>query len=269
MRSIMLLSVFLTFFCTALSAQSQADQQYQKAVKAIQTQSWNIALDALELCLKQDSKYIQAWISKGVVHMQLKEYDTALEMFGKALGLQPGNAIALYNRALVRALQGDFSGSMKDLNMALDKSPDHAPAYYNRAMLHLHFQDTLKALIDIALCLKYDPDFLQAYLLKASLHAHAGHLGQSQDAYAKALHTDSLSVHARFNRAHLLYKQGAYSEALPDFQYLHARFPENPLIRIHLGGVLYMLGQKPQACEAWKASDADLNAAALYNRYCK
>lgn len=269
MRSVICLSICLTFFCTTLSAQSPADQHYHKAVKAIQTQSWNLALEALELCLKQDSKYIQAWISKGVVHMQLKEYDTALDMFGKALGLQPGNAIALYNRALLRSLQGDFSGSMKDINMALDKSPDYAPAYYNRAMLHLHFQDTLKALIDIALCLKYDADFLQAYLLKAALHAHTGHLDLAKEAYTRALTTDSVSVHARFNRAHLLYKQGAYSDALPDLQYLHNRFPDNTLISIHLGGVLYMLGQKPQACDAWKASDADLNAAALFNRYCK
>jgi len=50
------------------------------------------------------------------------------------LGVQPLEAVDLYNRGTARAQQGDHAGAEADLRAALQKDPDHALAAYNYAV---------------------------------------------------------------------------------------------------------------------------------------
>jgi|NOAtaT_7_FD_contig_61_1251618_length_1019_multi_3_in_0_out_0_1 stress-induced-phosphoprotein 1 len=46
---------------------------------------WHNALRHFEICLQKDPKYEKAYIKRGTVHIALREYDKAMEMFEAAL----------------------------------------------------------------------------------------------------------------------------------------------------------------------------------------
>ena len=55
--------------------------------------------------------------------------------------MEPGNDLAIYNRAVLRSATGDFKGAEADLGLIIERYPNFYPAYYQRSELRKKMND--------------------------------------------------------------------------------------------------------------------------------
>jgi len=73
----------------------------------------------------------------GNLNGDVREYQSAVDNFGRALNLHPAYAAACFNRGVLywRELQ-NYYRAVKDLTRVIDLAPHWPDAWYNRAMAH-------------------------------------------------------------------------------------------------------------------------------------
>jgi len=82
----------------------------------------------------------------------------------KALGTNPRNAVAYYNRGLAYANKGQLDQAISDYTKALEMNPRHDKAYNNRGIAYFHKREYEKSWKDVEkaqyLGFRIDPEFL-------------------------------------------------------------------------------------------------------------
>jgi tetratricopeptide (TPR) repeat protein len=250
---------------------SRASVQFETATQKIKNQDYNDALELLTHAIKSDPDFCEAWLSRGVVYHQKKEFEKALFDYNRALVCYPGYPMAFYNRGISKLAQGDHYGALRDFSNALEKMQDHVPTLYNRSWTFLLLGDTAKSLIGLGQCIEKSPEYMPALLLQAVINRKQGEQDIALKQYSSILRRDSAVVIARFNRAHIYYLSGEYDKAREDFLKLSNDFPDDALIQLHTGALLSQSGNVKEACILWDraAAAGSLEALQLIKRYCQ
>jgi tetratricopeptide (TPR) repeat protein len=89
-----------------------------------------------------------AWLVEGVLHANGKAYAEAIHDFGKAIEANPQNANALFNRASIYRVSGEFKLSIADLDKYILLNPTNDLAFKNRASDFGALNDFERALRD-------------------------------------------------------------------------------------------------------------------------
>ena len=74
-------------------------------------------------------------VAEGEAAHRSGEYDNALEIFNKAIALDPSNAMAWFNRGVLLESKQDPKGAKQSFVICLDLDPNHGPALANLAVL--------------------------------------------------------------------------------------------------------------------------------------
>lgn len=96
-------------------------------------------------------------------------WDEALEAFELALRLDPGNAKAHYNRAMIHYRRDRPRAALEDFNAALAREPDFHAARVSRATVHLRLGDRASARADVERVLEREPGHPAATRLRERL----------------------------------------------------------------------------------------------------
>lgn len=86
-----------------------------------------------------------------------KEYDKAIEMYTKAIELEPKNAVFYANRSLAHLRQESFGSALEDGVSAVKADPSYLKGYYRRAAAHMSLGKFKKALTDFEFVAKRRP----------------------------------------------------------------------------------------------------------------
>jgi len=275
LQTLSFIAIFLTLWLAAshtcfAQLKSKASVQFETATQKIKTQDYNDALELLTHAIKSDPDFCEAWLSRGVVYHQKKEFEKAILDYNRALVCSPGYPMAFYNRGISKLAQGDHYGALRDFSNALDKMPDHIPTLFNRSWTFLQLGDTVKCLEGLKLCLEKNLTYFPALLLKAVIERAQGKTELALSHYNEILKSDKEVATARFNRAHLLYLKGELNLARLDFQQLVNNFPDDALILLHTGALYSLTGNPKEACALWgkAVSVGSPEALQLIKRYC-
>lgn len=104
------------------------------------------AVDAYTAALGVDPGFAAALANRAAARAQLGETAEAFADYSAALRLQPDSPDALNNRGVLRRGLGDLSGALADFARVLDLDPDHADARANRAVVfHLRWDHAAAA----------------------------------------------------------------------------------------------------------------------------
>jgi tetratricopeptide (TPR) repeat protein len=103
-----------------------------------------------------------------------KQYDKAVQVFGKALELTPDPSYVLHDRGLVQARAGHYNEAIADLNKAMEFRADQpdfiAKTYNDLAVVHYYFHKYALSAQDAAkardMGLELAPDFVDALAKK-------------------------------------------------------------------------------------------------------
>lgn len=93
-----------------------------------------------------------------------KEYDKAIEMYTKAIELDPKNAVFYANRSLAHLRQESFGSALEDGISAVKVDPSYLKGYYRRAAAQMSLGKFKKALMDFEVVAKRRPNDKDATL---------------------------------------------------------------------------------------------------------
>ena len=85
----------------------------------------NLLLHHRFLCCPEDS-FLKA------CHLQVGNYEQAVQDYTQALQVEPTNSYAYYNRGITRDRHGDYQGAVADFSQAISLDPANADFFHNR-----------------------------------------------------------------------------------------------------------------------------------------
>jgi tetratricopeptide (TPR) repeat protein len=86
-----------------------------------------------------------AYYNRAVLKSNLGDINDAIKDFDKVLQINPQNLNAVFNRAKLKQSRNDFQGALKDYNKTLDLYPHFLEAYFNRSILKKAMGDIVGA----------------------------------------------------------------------------------------------------------------------------
>lgn len=93
------ITFFSLFFCYLCYGQKEL--QYAKGRDAISNEEYNLALYYFNQAIKEDDKYVDAFLGKGLAQYNLGNWRNALETYKYVLKINPDNAHAYFGIASI------------------------------------------------------------------------------------------------------------------------------------------------------------------------
>jgi putative PEP-CTERM system TPR-repeat lipoprotein len=215
----------------------------------------------------------------GSAQLGAGEKDNAVATFGQLVGLVPQSAPAYFQLASAQAATKDLEAARKSLNKALDLKPDFVDAAVALAGLDVQAGQVNEAIKLAQRVQQQEPKALVGYVLEGDIHASQKEFAKATELYQKAFdlsqsgpilvklhaaeaaggkaavgdakvaqwlkqHPDDLAVRAYL--ADYLMKQGKDKDAIPHYQAMLQKSPENLVALNNLAWILQKQGD-PQA----------------------
>lgn len=132
-----------------------------------------------------------------------------LRMYTIASHLDPNNAIAYHNRAVILDRLGRVDLAIRDLDKAIKINPDYKDAYYIRAKINfLNFEKDDLSIKDLSTVISLDPKYEKAYYYRARVYKHNNLYEQALKDISKAIELNPKSeIYYKF-RSDLYTKMG-------------------------------------------------------------
>jgi tetratricopeptide (TPR) repeat protein len=107
------------------------------------------------------------------------DYPGAITAFDDAIRLDPGNAVALGNRAFAYMNTGDIKSAIRDYGAAIDRDPGNTTLRYNRAVALNRAAEHARAIEDLDRVLAADPVNADALNSRCWARAVLAHLNEA------------------------------------------------------------------------------------------
>jgi tetratricopeptide (TPR) repeat protein len=180
----------------------------------------------------------------------LRDKQSALEDYNKAIQLQPNYARAYNNRGLIRFDLGDKKAAIEDYNRAIQFQPDLFQPYNNRGLAHYALGDKQAAIADYNKAIELKPDDAIAYNNRGKVQSDKK-LAIAD--YTKAIQLDPDFIDAYFNRG-LTYEADNLRSAINDYTSIIERKPDFVLAYVYRGNAHFRLRhQKESIADSDKA----------------
>lgn len=83
-----------------------------------------------------DSSYVPAYLARGEVYMNMREFEKAITDFSDAFLRDNNSVVALNNRGIVQTILGEYDAAAADFDRAMQIDADYLPAYNNRSIIY-------------------------------------------------------------------------------------------------------------------------------------
>jgi tetratricopeptide (TPR) repeat protein len=166
---------------TALIKQNRFAEAQQDASKI----EWINQLSRLTQVAGRNARDPRAWIVRGQHLMDGQQFNAAIQDFNRALSVSPGNAQALFDRAVAWVKMGDFQKAMLDCDESIVANPS-LEAYSLRGDLWLRLENLDLAIADFESAKRFDEQVAVAYEQRAEKQREAGATAESEADQARA-----------------------------------------------------------------------------------
>ncbi len=189
----------------------------------------------------------QAWMLKGTICYQRKDWQQAQQYLEKAIALQPQYPAAWCNLGSVYQEQGKIMDAVQAFRRAIDQQPDMAQAHANLANA-LSLDGQLKEAVQhYTQALKLAPDYYDAWLNLGITFREMANAGDAQTCFAKAIALSPKDATAYHKLGVLLAEIGQVNEALSHLQRAASLAPENQDIKSDMGFIHLEMGRHEEA----------------------
>jgi tetratricopeptide (TPR) repeat protein len=116
---------------TAPAARNDAEQAVELGMALLHMEEYEQAVASFDRGIKEirdPSRLISAWNSRGISLLHLKKYPDATTSFNEALRYNGNSKVAWYYKALCLKELGDVSGAQRCVRRALEVDPNYAEA---------------------------------------------------------------------------------------------------------------------------------------------
>ena len=222
----------------------------------------------------------------GVIALQTGHPDTAAELIGRSLAVDPANPGAHSNLGEAYRALGRWDDAVACQRRALELQPDYLQAHYNLGFTLAQHGELDAAIVSYQRAIAIKPDFIQAYNNLGNALRSAGRPREAVSVYRKALEIQPNEVEllnnlgnalkdagfldealaayhqaiwirpnfaqAWFNLGVALDQVGRIEDAVPVYQQAVVSQPDHPESHRNLGAALAVLNRLPEAVVAYR-----------------
>ncbi|MBF4486870.1 tetratricopeptide repeat protein [Flavobacterium sp. CSZ] len=131
------------------SKNKEAQNSYTVAKDFMLAKNYKLAIEALQIALKQDPNFVLALDDIAVCYRQLEDYDNAIKYYKKSLDIYPEGEYALMNIGVVYSLKSDYKTAIDYYERLIKYQPNNAEGYFGAGKNYLQINNDEKALNDI------------------------------------------------------------------------------------------------------------------------
>ena len=208
---------------------------------------YELALTDVNKVIELDPNYAFAYLVRGNVHDKKKEYDLAIADYTKAIELKPDDAYPYNNRGYNHDKKQEYDLAIADYTKAIELKPDDANPYMNRGIVQFEKQEYDLAIADYTKAIELNPDFAYPYNNRGIVHNEKQEYDLAITDFTKTIELDHNYASAYNNRCWAYYKLGKYEEALPDCEKAIELEPNDPETLDSRASVYEALGRKSDA----------------------
>ncbi len=199
-------------------------------------------------------KTARDYLLEGTEQSMRGQYKQAIATLSKAIELDPHHAEAYMNRGIAHLQSGEVERALEDFSQSLRLEPNPL-CYYNRAQAWLARQELERAAADLDEALRLAPQDAEAYNMRAIVLAEQGAHDRALADIDRAIelgHRSGLS-----NKAIILEMAGKPEEAVACWEQVLKAKPKDAMALCRRGLLLERVGKREQARQdleaAWKS----------------
>jgi tetratricopeptide (TPR) repeat protein len=215
-----LLSAVMLGACSRANVESM-NAMNQGVVLATQKQ-YVEAVQQLERATSIDPQNAEAFYNLAIVHMEMRKFERAKEDLTRAISVVPSSAAYQEKLGTVLIEVKDWNGARKALEKAVELEPSLFKAYYKLGQVLEELDDQQSALQRYTQSIENGPRFLPAYNALGSLYAdlgysdHAVQVAQSALKVAQAGSEEAAKIHNLLGT--VFQQQKKFDEAITQFR---------------------------------------------------
>lgn len=163
------------------------------------------------LALKQDQPH--ALVALGGIALESRDGDAAMDYFGRAVNVDPGNGRAWSGLGFAQLLTLDTEGAMLSFLKAVDYMPDHIGTWHGLAWLQILARDLPAAKVSFNRALAIDRNFGDTHGGLAVIAALEGREREAELAARRGSGLNRNSYPAQYAKSLLLTRRGQNDDA--------------------------------------------------------
>ncbi|MNQ62977.1 photosystem I assembly protein Ycf3 [compost metagenome] len=131
------------------SKNEKAQNSYIIAKDFMKANNYKMAIEGLQLSLKEDPNFVLALDDIAVCYRQLNDLDNAIKYYKKSLDIFPEGDLALMNIGVIYTLKSDFKTAIEYYEKLIKFQPNNAEGYFGAGKNYFVLNDDEKALDNI------------------------------------------------------------------------------------------------------------------------
>ena len=225
------ISFLLLAFCLAAmpSASGQDAGYWQaQALSDHQNGSSNLALEDIDQYLALEPDDLWAWIFKANLQKEMKQYSEAVDSFDQIIRIDPGNAQAYNDRALL--LSGGLSqheDALDSIKRAIEINPGNANYHFNMGIILEAGESYDEALQSYGQATALNPSLDVAWYRQGLVYKDMKRFNESVSSLSRAVELNVNNADAWNEKGLALMELGSRNEAASCFERAAAIEPSN------------------------------------------
>jgi tetratricopeptide (TPR) repeat protein len=186
---------------------------------ALQTGEVQKAVDLYSRAIEIDPANVAAWCNSALAHAQLGQLSEALCRYDRAVVLRGDVAETHFNRGQILHRLGQLAAALRSYQRAIELEPDYAEAHLSSGDVLREQQEYEAALKSYERAIATVPDYDEAYCQRGIALVELGQLEAALGCFDQAIALKADYAEAYCNRGNVLTELGRLQEALASFQY--------------------------------------------------
>ncbi len=189
---------------------------FHAGVDSIDADSEMEAIELFTRALKLNPTMIDALIYRGLFRQGNGQTELAFSDFYEALELDPDNAGTYQMMGVVFADEGKNQQSLKLFNRVVELDPDYPGIYFQRGLAHVFLGNISEAISDLTRAIIYNPGSPTAYYARGSAYAINEQYNRAIEDMSLAIDRNSVYGEAYMARSLINHELGNLEQAESD-----------------------------------------------------
>ena len=197
--------------------QNVVEAYYNRGILFLEEKRNDEAVNDFNKVIELEPNYANSYNGKGIIFTNEGKYTEAIREFNKSIKLNPDYPDAYNNRGTVYMKERRNAEAFNDFDKAIDLKPDYANAYHNRGSIFYSEGKNIEALRDINKAIALNPHNAEAYNTRGSVFVSEGKKTEAISDFNKAIELKPDYSEAYYNRGSVFTTEGRNAEAINDF----------------------------------------------------
>lgn len=226
------------------------------------------ALEEFDKAIKLDPKNSESYVFQGNCYYDKRKYARAIENYDKAIELKPNSAFFYNNRGSAYADLGKYDRAIIDYNKAIELDREFAMAHYGLGLVYFDLRSYEKSIEEYSKAIELNPNYAEAYNNRAASRAKLkdSNTDACIDDWEKAIQLNPNIPEPYVNLGVVYHELGKYSEALRNLNKAIEINPNLAVAYYNRGRTFANMGNYNMATKDYDhAIELDPNNILIYN----